>query len=298
MAKQKQLGFKKFCEKYPDEAACHMQLKEMRWPKGFVCPRCGCAECYDIPTRQKQQCKKCRYQVSVTSGTVMHRSHLPLTTWFWAIYLVASDKRGYSASQLARQLELPYATAWFLLHRVRDAMGQRDADYLLSGLVEIDDAYFGGPTSGGKRGRGTDKAKVMAAVSLNEKGKPQFLKMQVVPNLRGKTIGAFAQNNIIPHSAIQSDALPSYRKPLVEKYLHQFSVYNPQSGLLHWLHTLVGNAKVAVNGTFHGLAPKHLQRYLDEFCFRFNRRFFGGNLFFRLLNAVACSQPCPLSALS
>jgi transposase-like protein len=298
MAKQEQLGFKKFCEKYPDEAACHKQLKEMRWPNGFVCPRCGCTDCYDIPTRQKHQCKKCRYQVSVTSGTVMHRSHLPLTTWFWAIYLVASDKRGYSASQLSRQLELPYSTAWFLLHRIRDAMGQRDAEYLLSGLVELDDTYFGGPTSGGKRGRGTDKTKVMAAVSLNEKGKPQFLKMQVVPNLRGKTIGAFAQSSIVPNSTIQSDALLSYRKPLAEKYLHQYNVFDPQSDLLHWLHTLVGNAKAAVNGTFHGLAPKHLQRYLDEFCFRFNRRFFNGNIFFRLLNSVACSQPCPLSALS
>ncbi|MDL2295101.1 transposase [Ruminococcaceae bacterium OttesenSCG-928-D13] len=105
-------------------------------------------------------------------------------------------------------------------------------------------------------------------------------------------MGAFAQSSIVPYSTIQSDALLSYRKPLAEKCLHQYSVYDPQSGLSHWLHTLEGNAKAAVIGTFHGLAPKHLQRYLNEFRFCFNRRFFHGNLFFRLLNSIARSQPC------
>lgn len=228
----------------------------------------------------------------------MHKSHLPLTTWFWAIYLVASDKRGYSASQLGRQLELSYSTAWFLLHRIRDAMGQRDAEYLLSGLVEVDDTYFGGPTSGGKRGRGTDKTKVMAALSMDKNGKPQFLKMQVVPNLRGKTVGTFALENIAVGATIQSDALPSYRKPLAEKYLHQYSVFEPQSTFLHWLHTVISNAKAVVNGTFHGLHEKHLQRYLNEFCFRFNRRSFHGDLFLKLVNSVSLSVPCPLSALT
>ncbi len=287
-----------FCEKYCDEAACREQLYTLRWPQGFVCPRCGCMEYYDIPTRNKYQCKSCRYQASLTSETVMHGSHLPLKVWFWAIYLVASDKRGYSAAQVSRQLKLPYATAWFLLHRIRDAMGQRDAQYLLSGLVEMDDTYFGGPTQGGKRGRGTKKAKAIAAVSKDAEGKPQFLKMQLVPNLRGKTIGAFARQNIQHGSVIQSDALPSYRKPLAEGYIHHFEVYEPTSGLLHWLHTIIGNVKTSVNGTYHGLGDKHFQRYLNEFCFRFNRRHFNSNLFLRLAHAVVRANPCPLSALS
>lgn len=297
MVKKQEMGFMGFCERYSDEAACREQLHQLRWPHGFVCPRCGSMEYYDIPTRNKHQCKVCRYQASLTSETVMHKSHLPLKTWFWAIYLVASDKRGYSSAQLSRQLNLPYATAWFLLHRIRDAMGQRDAEYLLSGLVEIDDTYFGGPTSG-KRGRGTKKTNAIAAVSTDAKGKPRFLKMQVVPNLRGKTIGAFAQSNIQHGSVVQSDGLPSYRKPLAGNYAHQYEVYDPSSGLLHWLHTIIGNAKAAVNGTYHGLGGKHLQHYLDEFCFRFNRRYFSGNLFLRLAHAVVWAKPCPLSALS
>jgi hypothetical protein len=298
MAKKQEMGFMEFCEKYSTEEACREQLRQLRWPNGFACPRCGCVECYAVPTRNKYQCKACHYQASLTSETVMHRSHLPLKTWFWAIYLVASDKRGYSAAQLSRQLKLPYSTAWFLLHRIRDAMGQRDAEYLLSGLVEMDDTYFGGPTSGGKRGRGTKKTKAMVAVSKDSKGKPQFIKMRVVPNLRGKTIGSFAHDNIQPGSTIQSDGLLSYRKPLADNYTHQYEIYDPDTGLLHWLHTIIGNAKASVNGTFHGLGGKHLQHYLDEFCFRFNRRYFHGNLFMRLAHAVVRAKPCPLSALS
>lgn len=298
MARKQEMGFMAFCEKYSSEDECREQLHQLRWPKGFVCPRCGCEEHYDIPTRNKHQCKVCRYQVSLTSGTVMHGSHLSLKIWFWAIYLVASDKRGYSATLLSQQLNLPYSTAWFLLHRIRDAMGQRDADYLLSGLVEMDDTYFGGPISGGKKGRGTKKIKVMVAVSKDTMGRPQFLKMQTIPNLRGKTIGAFAQHNIQQGTTIQSDGLSSYRKPLASKYLHQYEKYDPDSGLLHWLHTIIGNSKAVVNGTFHGLGSKHLQHYLDEFCFRFNRRYFHGNLFLRLAHAVVRAHPCPLSALT
>lgn len=292
------MGFIEFSEKYSDEATCREQLHRLRWPNGFACSRCGCVEYYDIPTRNKYQCKACRYQASLTSETVMHKSHLPLKTWFWAIYLVASDKRGYSAAQLSRQLKLPYATAWFLLHRIRDAMGQRDTEYLLSGLVEMDDAYFGGPNNGGKRGRGTKKAKGMIALSKDAEGKPQFLKMQLVPNLRGNTIGTFAQRNIQHGAVIQSDGLLSYRKPLADDYVHQYEIYDSATGLLHWLHTIIGNAKAVVNGTYHGLGSKHLQHYLDEFCFRFNRRYFGGNLFLRLAHAVVRAKPCPLSALS
>ena len=109
-------------------------------------------------------CKQCRRQSSVTAGTVLHRTHLPLTVWFWAIYLVARDKRGISATQLSRELEIAYSSAWYLLHRLRNAMGERDKDYVLFGIIELDDAYFGAPSSNGKRGRGTDKTSALAAV--------------------------------------------------------------------------------------------------------------------------------------
>jgi transposase-like protein len=216
----------------------------------------------------------------------------------WAIYLVARDKRGYSAKQISTELNLPYNTAWFLLHRIRHAMAQRDDNYMLAGIVELDDTYFGRSKKGGKRGRGTAKTKVMVALSKDEKGKPQFAKMQVVPNLKGTTIAKFAKCSIAEGSAVQSDAYRSYRKPLAEKYLHEYQVFDADSEMLHWLHIIIGNAKAFVLGTFHGLGEKHLQSYLDEFCYRFNRRFFHGEIFSRLACAVASSSALRLADLT
>jgi len=188
------------------------------------------------------------------------------------------------------ELNIAYSSAWYLLHRIRRAMAERDSEYMLSGIVELDDTYFGAPTEGGKRGRGTEKAKVMVAVSKTENGKPGYLKMQVVDNLKGETVGDFAKACIVKGSIIQSDAYRSYRKPLAEDFDHQFEVYDSNSDTLKWLHTLVGNVKALVNGTFHGLGDKHLQSYLDEFCYRFNRRGFRTQIFPRLLCAVANSN--------
>lgn len=142
MASDRIIGYLAFQKQYAAEEDCRKKLFEIRFPNGFICPKCGCIEYYSIPTRNLYQCKGCRYQLSVTAGTVMHRSHLPLLTWFWAIYLVSKDKRGYSAKQLEKELGLPYNTAWFLLHRIRSSMSQRDEQYQLAGIVELDDTYF------------------------------------------------------------------------------------------------------------------------------------------------------------
>jgi len=298
MAQQETIGFMDFCNRFATEEACREYLFELRWPEGFMCPKCGGKEYYDIRARKKYQCKSCRHQTTPTVGTVMDKTHLPIKTWFWAIYLVSSDKRGFSATLLSKKLKLPYKTAWFLLHRIRAAMKQRDEKYLLAGIVEYDDTYFGKPGKGGKRGRGTSKSKVVVAVSKSKDGKPKFVKMQVVPNLKGKTIGAFAKQAISEGATIQTDAYSSYRKPLQEKYLYEYEVFDADSEMLHWLHILIGNAKAFVQGTFHGLGRKHLQRYLDEFCYRFNRRAFGDEVFARLLNATVNAHPLRFSALT
>jgi transposase-like protein len=290
MAEQKLTRFQKIQERFKTDDVCRKYLFSLRWPNGFICPRCGCNDYYLISTRNHHQCKNCRYQVSVTAGTVMDRSHLPLRVWLWAIYLVACDKRGYSAMQLSCELNLPYNTAWFLLHRIRHAMSERDNHYMLAGIVELDDTYFGKPKKGDKRGRGTGKIKVLAALSKDKAGKPQFAKMQVVPNLKGRTVANFTQHSIFEGSVVQSDAYYSYRKPLAEKYMHQYEIFDTDSKILHWLHIVIGNAKAFVLGTFHGLGEKHMQSYLDEFCYRFNRRSLHGEIFSRLLCAVAYSS--------
>ena len=177
MASEKRMSLQEFEKKFSTEEQCRAYLQKKRWPNGFVCPKCGARHAVAL-SNGLFQCSKCRHQTSVTAGTVLHRSHLPLTKWFLAIYFVSQDKRGISAVELQARLGVTYKTAWYVLSRIRKAMGQRDDAYRLENEIEFDDAFFGGPTVGKKRGRGTEKAKVFVALSLDKKGHPRFLKMK------------------------------------------------------------------------------------------------------------------------
>lgn len=292
MAQQETMTLKKLQQKFDSEQACREHLFQIRWPNGFRCPKCQHESFYFLDSRKLYQCCACRHQTSVTAGTIMHKSHTPLLTWFWSIFLVAHDKRGVSATYIARELELTYPTAWLLLHKIRKAMGDRDANYQLAGLVELDDAFFGAPTEGGKRGRGTEQTPVLVGVSLNKQGAPQYVKMQVIPDVKGKTLVEFAHQCLEPDATISSDAYSSYNALAKDGYDHQPIKFNVKDNPDHlkWLHTMISNAKAFIGGTFHGLATKHLQAYLNEFCFRTNRRQFEGQLFNRLLNACVSTD--------
>ena len=137
MAHTESITFQEFRARFSTENACRAELFRLRFPNGFFCPKCGCTEYYPVRGRNTFQCRACRHQTSVTAGTVMHCTHLPLTVWFGAIYLCATDKRGISAVQLSRTLNICYESAWYLLHRIRRAMAQRDEKYALSGIVEM-----------------------------------------------------------------------------------------------------------------------------------------------------------------
>ena len=286
-----------FQKKFSSEDQCREFLFELRFPQGFVCPECGCTEYYHIKKRHTYQCKCCRHQTSVTSGTVMDKTHLKLTYWLWAMFLFANDKRGCSASYLSQTLKLPYKTAWFLLQRLRSAMSNRESKYLLDGIVELDDTYIGTSDHGKKRGRGTSKMKIMVAVSKTINGAPKYVKMKVLPDLRGVTIGKFAKKNIAEFSRVETDNYRSLRKPLAEKYFHSYETFAPDKNMLKWLHTIISNAKAFVEGTYHGMERKHIQLYLDEFCYRFNRRSYHENLFERLALACVNCPECRLEGL-
>jgi transposase-like protein len=201
------------------------------------------------------------------------------------------DKRGVSAVRLQAELGVSYPTAWLMLHKIRKAMGDREAKYQLAGIVEVDDSYFGGPKSGGKRGRGTEKTSVTVAVSLDGKGKPAFTRMAVNADPQSDTLAAFAEKHIAEGSTISGGAYSSYIKAFsTGKYPHKPLKFDPKEepGHLKWLHAFVSNAKTFILGTYHGPGGTHFQAYLDEFCFRANRRFFASELFNRLL--CACSS--------
>ncbi|MEX1031338.1 MAG: IS1595 family transposase [Paenibacillaceae bacterium] len=167
MAKQESMNLIQFQQRFASEEDCHDYLFNMKWPEGFICAKCNHTACFITTTRKLKlyECKECRYQATVTVGTVMERARVDLNKWFWAIYLIAQDKRGISGVMLSEQLGISYRSAWLMQHKIRKAMGERDAAYMLAGIVELDDAFFGAPSEGGKRGRGTDKTKVLVGLS-------------------------------------------------------------------------------------------------------------------------------------
>ena len=175
-----------------------------------------------------------------------------------------------------------------MLVRIRAAMGQRDKTHRINGTIEFDDTYFGGPTVGKKWGWGTKKAKVFVAMSLDKRGNPLYTKMQVTQNIKRSSVKKFVQAAFVQGSTICSDGYGSYI-PALEGYTHEHKPYDPNSGLLHWLHIVISNAKAFILGTYHGLPKKYLQAYLDEYCFRFSRRDFGARLLERLTLAVVTS---------
>jgi len=302
MAKQASLSLIEFQRKFATEDACEEHLFAMKWPQGFHCPRCAHDRYYVIQSRRLKlfECKQCGHQATVTAGTVLENTRTSLIKWFLAIYLAAQDKRGVSATLIAKEVEVSFRTAWLMLHKIRHGMAERDSQYTLNGIVEMDEAYFGSPTEGGKRGRGTEQAKVVVGLSLNRQGHPLFAKMQVVSDLKGATLLSFANTFIKSGAAIYSDKYSSYRVLDDSKFEHHSLVFDPVNhpDHLHWLHTIISNAKAFINGTYHGLDSKYLPSYLNEFCYRFNRRHFTGELFNRLLSCCCLTSSITLSELT
>lgn len=246
----------------------------VRWPNGFICPKCGHNEHFNIKSRNLFQCKACNYQSSVTAGTIMGKSKTPLTKWFLAIYLMMEDKRGVSALALKKKLGIAYHTAWTMSNKIRAALSAQMETTLSGSVAEIDEAFFGAPTEGGKRGRGTEKVAVMAAVSLTKDGKPLQAKLKTVETVDGQTAKEFAAAVAVKGSEIRTDGLSIYAGLSEDGYALVQKKRDPKNEPehLHWIHIIVSNAKALIGGTFHGLDSLHLQRYLDEFCYRFNRR--------------------------
>jgi len=292
------MGLLDFQSRFPGESECYDYLVKTRFPEGFSCPRCGSSEGGTIHTRGLWQCKGCRVQVSATAGTMFHRTRTPLHYWFWAVFLVAKDKRGHSALQLSKELNIPYDRTWLMMHKIRNAMGHRDALYMLDGAVEMDDAYFGAPDPG-RRGRSTRRVKALVAVGITGDNKPRFAKIQTIKRLDARRVKSFVKSSIAPGSVIRTDGLNVYRRLSSLGFSHEAIVAGrDKSNLLQWVHIIIYNAKAFITGTFHGLDDKHIQLYLNEFCYRFNRRHREPELFDRLLLACIVSPPLSYDELT
>ena len=286
---QEEMNFIDFINRFKTEEDCLAHFFNIRWPNVFKCPKCGHGEHTFLSKRNLYQCHQCGHQASTTAGTIMHGSHTGLREWFLVVYLFTHDKRGISAAQTARTVGISHCTAWLMLQKLRKAMGDKDAKYYLDGIVDMDDAFFGTPSKGGKRGRGTEKTPAIIALSLDERGRPKHLKIEVVEGVNGANILEVAKETVAPNAKIRTDGLNSYNILNREGYEQEGKKFDPENDPehLHWLHVIISNLKVFIAGTYHGLGKKHLQRYFDEFCYRFNRRRFGNQLFNRLLDACA-----------
>jgi ISXO2-like transposase domain/Transposase zinc-ribbon domain len=257
-----------FEARFPDDAACARWLLEKRWPDGFRCPACGHDKAWELGReRLTLQCAACERQVSVTAGTVLHGSHLPLRTWFLAAWLMTTHANGISARQLWRQLGLgSYKSAWLLVRKLRRAMVDPDREPL-AGLVEVDETSIpfrakGEPVRPGRSHDG--KLLLAGAVEIKGKG-PGRVRLAVIDDYAAASLGGFVGANVADGSTVVSDGWPGYKRLKDVKHDPKVVGDAPAHLVLPWVHRVFANAKRWALGVYHGLRPKHLQAYLDEF---------------------------------
>jgi len=266
-----------FQRQFPDEDACARYLYTVRWPDGFRCPGCGHDRSWQLRTKPWTfECHACHRQTSVTAGTVMHGSKLSLPVWFWAAYLMATHSNGISAKQLQHQVELgSYKSAWLLCAKLRRAMVDPDR-HLLGGIVEADETSVPfrtktDPPTGGQ-GRSRDgKLLIGGAVERINEG-PGRLRLAALADYSAASLHGFVKANVAADSVLHTDGWRGYSG--MPDVVHEPHVVGPMAAhlVLHWTHTVFANLKTWALGVYHGLRAKHLQAYLDEFVFRFNRR--------------------------
>ena len=271
---------REFQSKFATEEACQQYLADCRWPDGFVCPKCGNRRAYELASLRRWQCAGCRNQVSLTAGTILHNTKTPLTVWFWAAYLMTTDKRGLSALLLQRQLALArYETAWMMLHKFRRAMINLKRDPL-RGEVEVDDTWVGqAGLRGSRQLKGRKAALVLVAVEKRGRNMTGRARMEVIPDFRSETLTAFLKDNVAPGSTVYTDGLKSFTGLNEAGFQHvprsqplRIDLRKGAKSVVPLADRAIGNLQQWLVGTHHGVSRDQLQVYLDEFVFRHNRR--------------------------
>jgi transposase-like protein len=289
--------YREFVEWFPDEESCLVYLEKLRWPNGFICPACSSVSEPWHQTRGRLVCPRCRHQTSATSGTVFDKTRTPLTTWFETAWHMTTAKNGLSAKTLQRTLGTSYRTAWKMLHRYRIAMVRSEREPL-SGIVEVDESLVGGVDHGGKRGRGADKAIVVMAVEIKEPKGFGRVRMRHLPDASGDKLVPFVCDVVTPGTTVQTDGWGGYNDLQQNGYVHQKKVLSSSDDPAHvsmpGVHRIASLLKRWILGTHQGaVSVEHLQSYLEEFTFRFNRRTSRsrGLVFRRLLEQAVITGP-------
>ena len=271
-------SLQRFVADFPDDDACAAWLVARRWPDGFVCPACGSLHAWRLEAKDwTWECADCGRQTSATAGTIMHQTHLPLRTWFLAAHLVATHSNGISALQLQAKLEIgSYKAAWLLLHKLRRAMVDPERDPL-EGVIEIDETSIAyrtkdDPVAGGA-GRSHDgKLLVVGAVECKDGGRPGRIRLSVIPDFSAKTLKGFVSAATADGATVLTDAFSSYQGMTGRTHLPKTVGVMAAHVLLPWIHRVFANLKRLALDVYQGFRRAHLQAYLDEFVYRWNRR--------------------------
>ena len=303
-----------FVNKFPDEEHCKQKWREIRIKEGVVCPKCGSTEHYWKKDKESFECKHCGYRQSLRANTVMHGSQMPFRYWFIAIYLLTSSKHSFSTAELQRELGHKfYEPIWAMVHKLREAMGKRDDLYKLGGELELDDGFFtieleevDREKAPLKKGRGSQRKCKVLVMAESEKVTPSdkdkkkglkdrkvgHIKMKVIDNLKAETIDDMVKQCVSESSKIDSDKSTSYvnLKDIVTEHCAKVLKDDEVGKFLPWVHIVIGNAKRLLLDIHHAVTANFLQGYLNEFCYKFNRRYFGKGTFDRLLVACVTSK--------
>lgn len=292
-----------FTANFDSEEACRNHFKSERDKIGVLCHNCGHWEHYWIKSRWSYECKKCRSRTSLRSGTIMQGSNLPFLVWYKTMFLLSATKKGFSSKEIQKQLGLKrYEPVWYMVHKLRKAMGNRDARYTLEGMIEMDEGYFTVESSQiekskAKRGRGAagkPNVAIMAESTpledpeTGEKSSQcRYFKAKVLTGHTADQINETVKESLDEKSIVFSDKSTSYVdiSDYVELHITEKSDKQTTTETLRWVHITISNAKRNLLGNYHKIKGKYLQLYLNEFVYKLNRRYFGEQLFDRLVIA-------------
>lgn len=298
-----------FNDHFNTDEKCLAFLSQLRWPRGFICPNCGHDDGYILNTRPVIQCPVCRHQTSVTAGTIFHKTRIPLRVWFYIIYSMSLDKGGASATRLAEQLGMYQITVWHIMHKIRHGMGRRDETITLAGFIEMDEAIIGPharrtkasksilidsipPEEKTKKAKKPEKPKQPGRGRPKKNGKnektqtPVLVLIEQEPSHAGvvamKVLDAVARRDILEVvrqrvdecQHIKTDGLGPHHVLRSFNCSYEALICSGPAGCIELpcVHRAINLLKHFLMGTYFGVAVKHLQSYLHEFCFRFNRR--------------------------
>ena len=295
-----------FNQQFPDELSCRNHLKEKRENEGLICKRCNGHEHYWLSSIFQWKCTSCGFRTTLRSGTVMHDSKLPIRIWYLCMAFMSMSKKPMSAHEMRRQLGLKrYEPVWAMMRKIRHAMGQRDQRYGLNDMVELDEGFFPQALNNKtklKRGKGSQKMRNVAVMAESipledlQTGRTssqcRFFKMKVLDTQKADSINKIINESLDQKTIVLSDKGKNYIDiaDCIEGHVTVISSKHATNNTLRWVHTAISNAKRTLLGIFHFVKGCNLQLYLDEFCYKLNRRNFGSLLFDRLTVAIASSR--------